>query len=462
MPETVIDLGLVEAWEPPEPPARAWHPRRWSAPRRLLAVVAIALLACGLLTAAGPAPAAGPLWRIEHQVMSVHAAAGRVYVELFVTAGGGSRVEAMRASDGAVQWSVSLGVRRHLVFADERVLVLITEPGDDPRGASAVTVLDAATGRLLWERSKVQLMGLTGGRLVVEDLSQAPEDTAERAGEAFDPSINYTPEQIERRYVALVEQTGATAWELTVPTGSVAEFTWSNREYIRLLGLAELSPQGLLRVRDLGTGGVVRSHQLDWSGTISAFSVSEAGQVVVYRAGEHGATVHDLHTGAVVFQWWGEPYVGLYACAPQRYCVGGERGIAGVDARTGTEIWRLSGYNLVIQERGNRLVLGSYLETPDQAGNLAVVDAVTGAVRRRVTGWQTATIRSGDRIIVWRPVSSRSALLGELDPVTGSVAVFGRAGDWYGTPDCVVSGGRMACVAVGELSVWRLPRRPSR
>jgi hypothetical protein len=65
------------------------------------------------------------------------------------------------------------------------------------------------------------------------------------------------------------------------------------------------------------------------------------------------------------------------------------------------------------------------------------------------------------RVVVWRPLDDRHALLGTLDPRTGNVTVFGRSGAWFGQPECAVEGDRIACVVVGALSVWRLPPDPA-
>jgi hypothetical protein len=35
--------------------------------------------------------------------------------------------------------------------------------------------------------------------------------------------------------------------------------------------------------------------------------------------------------------------------------------------------------------------------------------------------------------------------------------VIGRAADFYGSPQCVAVADRLACLAIGVLSVWRLP-----
>ncbi|GAB3872894.1 hypothetical protein [Dactylosporangium cerinum] len=69
---------------------------------------------------------------------------------------------------------------------------------------------------------------------------------------------------------------------------------------------------------------------------------------------------------------------------------------------------------------------------------------------------------SAERILLWQPIDPRTAVLGELDVATGRVTVFGRAGNWDGTPECGAVGDTLACVQLGALTVWRLPERHRR
>ena len=260
----------------------------------------------------------------------------------------------------------------------------------------------------------------------------------------------------------LDERTGRTLWRVDVPAGSLADFTWRQGDPYRLQSFTELSPSGLLQVRGIGSGAVLERHQLDWSGTISTYSDEDAGasgpgQVVVYTAGQVGAEVFDRATGARLWGWTGALHSGLFRCSPGRFCSTGESGIDSIDAGTGRVVWHLDGFNSVEWLDEHTVVLGSYAQGTPESDVLLVADPQTGRIRRRLSGWQAVNNPAGRRAIVWRPLDDRSALLGTLDPRTGNVAVFGRAGGWFGRPECVIAAGSMACVLVGALSVWRLP-----
>lgn len=102
----------------------------------------------------------------------------------------------------------------------------------------------------------------------------------------------------------------------------------------------------------------------------------------------------------------------------------------------------------------------STFERPDAVSRrLGVIGARTGAVITELADWRLIESASAGRILLWRPVDQRTAMLGELNPATGRITVFGTVGKWYGPPECSAGGDTLACVMVGEATVWRLPAR---
>jgi hypothetical protein len=157
-------------------------------------------------------------------------------------------------------------------------------------------------------------------------------------------------------------------------------------------------------------------------------------------------------------------YDGIFQCAAALFCATGGNGTAGdgitaYDATTGRSRWHLDRYTEVVANVGDRFVVGTFEPAGATYGQLAVVDARTGAVTASLTGWRMIVEASAERILLWQPIDVRTGILGELDVATGGVTVFGRAGNWYGAPECSARGDTLACVMVGELTVWRLPAR---
>ncbi|GAA2605517.1 hypothetical protein GCM10010399_40670 [Dactylosporangium fulvum] len=450
----IIELDLATPWEPPAPPPR--RVRRWSA------AVLVAVVALGVLVAAAPRRPDGPAFTIEHNVLNVAGAGGRIFVGRFHSVGSAPRLHAMRLSDGAELWSTQITPQQRLALATAQVVVLSTDWTEDASW-STIAVLDAATGGRLWHRDTVQVLGRAGGTMVVEDMAGADPDAEPPPGPDDDPAVNRAPVRRQRHYLGLDERTGATVWTLEVPAGSAAEAGWDQHTTYKLLHLAQLDPDGLLRLRDPATGAITGSHRLAWSGTIASFTVSKGrpGQVIVFPAGQRGAAIFDLDTGERLWGWSGKMYGGLLQCGPDRYCGGADTGLDNVDVRTGRIVWHIDRYAGILHIGARTMVLGSYIQPDAESASYVVVDAATGRLQRKIEGWRLIGAR-GEHLIVSHPGDRGGALLGVLDPGSGVVALFGKAPQWYGMPECTADEEHLACVAVGALSVWRLPptRRP--
>lgn len=459
MAETVIELDLSTPWEPP-------------APRRRLRIRTIALLTVlavtlGVLVAGGPVSRAGLLYTLDVQVLQADSAGGRLYLARYQGTGPGPVIEARRLSDGALLWEHSTDIQQQLlVLAGGDVVILLSEDQTGQDGASStLTAFDAATGRQLWTRSGVTLTGSTPGIVIVQDATADLVDIIITDTE-YKSGINYASPRPERRIHGLSTRTGSVVWDVTIPTGTQANFSWDHARDGRLSRFEALSRTGLLTRWDPRTGRTTETNQLDWSGVPARFDAGRvdgtgrpADRVIVYPDKQRGAVVFDLATGRSLFNWPGDANRNLFPCATGLFCTGTDAGLDAVDTTTGARKWHVDRYNSVFELGGDHLLVGSYGDpgNPGRPGPAAIVDAATGAVVREFSGWNFFT--SGDRPLVWRSTDPRSAVLGELDLVTGLITVFAEAENWYGNPECSTDGDLLACVIVGGLSVWRLPHR---
>ncbi|WP_327005640.1 PQQ-binding-like beta-propeller repeat protein [Dactylosporangium sp. NBC_01737] len=459
MQETVIELDLSVPWEPPEPPAPQRRLRaRW------VAVAAVLAVTLGLLVAGGPSSGAGLLYTIDHQVLRSQAAGGRLFVARYQPTGPGSMIEGRRLSDGRLLWEREAALPLQLLVAGSDVVILMSEDQTSRGDSSAFTVLDAATGKELWSRAGVRFNGSNPGVVIVEDPQDYPAGIVIDKDD-FESGVNRAGPQPLRRIRGLAARTGSTLWDVTVPAGSDVNFSWENPYQARLNRFDVLSRTGQLTRLDARTGAVTETHQLDRSGAAAWFSAGwldgsgrPTDRVIVYPDGQRGATVYDVTTGRQLFRWAEEPNRGLYQCTDRLLCAGGDEGLDAFDSTTGARRWHLDGHSVTVGFAGDRLLAGSYRDPTDaRPGRVGIIDSRTGTVVKELAGWQLLT--GGDRPVLWRPVDNRTALLGQLDPATGLVTVFTRAGEWYGNPECSIDDDVLVCVVVGGLSVWRLPNR---
>ncbi|MFF5226813.1 PQQ-binding-like beta-propeller repeat protein [Dactylosporangium sp. NPDC000521] len=466
MAETVIELDLSSPWEPPEVPT----PRR-RLRTRWVAVGAVLAAALGSLAAAGPAPRVSPLYRIQDQVRGVTVFGDLLFVDRFQRSVSDPRIEAHRRSDGAQLWDFPITPQQQPAAVSAGALVLTRFSDEEAVFNSTLTVIDSATGRQLWTRQNTALVGTRDNLVVVEQLSIEQRKIVVYTPEAApDPSVNHAGERSPRHLLVLDERTGAPVWELVAPAGALLDYSWDGRYPTgRVTGVDQLDPSGLVTHRDIRTGAVLTTVQLAWSGVPAMYSSGAGWQFVpaaiphratVYPDGERGGIVFDLADGRALFRTDVSIYDGLYPCTASLFCASTEHGLVAYDSTTGAPRWRLDRYRDVIGGAGDRLVVSVFEQVPSDQTPLGVVDARTGAVVADLTGWRLIREASSQRLLVWRPIDPRNALLGQLDPATGHVTVFGRAGNWYGTPECSADGDTLACVMVGELTVWRLPPRP--
>jgi hypothetical protein len=235
-------------------------------------------------------------------------------------------------------------------------------------------------------------------------------------------------------------------------------------EYPQIRALSELDGHGVLRARDLGSGAVSREYHLDFTGVVARHQPGLPGQEVVWPAGRGGPEVFDLASGRRLWQATGgsPAYNGPVPCLRVRYCLFGDSGTDVLDAGTGAVAWRADGYGALLQDTGDRLLMYRQVSDdyhPDDVTAFGVDR--DGAVAWHRQGWLVASgyfnAIHTPGYFVWRPISNTDAIIGRLDPRSGSVEVIGRAPDFYGSPQCTATADRVACLAIGVLYVWRLP-----
>ncbi|MET7396232.1 PQQ-binding-like beta-propeller repeat protein [Dactylosporangium sp. NPDC005572] len=454
MPEPMIELDLTTPWESVveggPPPGR----RR---KRRVVGAVLVGVVAAGLLAGAAPARVDEPLFALDYQVTGVYLAGGRVFAGRYKPGASGQELQALDVRDGRVRWSLRMAQNQYVRSVTASVVVLVQERGDPDDAVSDVAVHDAASGVRLWRRESVRVFGRFGGRMLVEDMVDVAEPERRFVVDEGDDGVlrNQAPELREQHLLALDERTGAPGWRLDVPKGNRLSFEWGG-SWEDLVGMAELTPDGELRAHDPRDGTVTRTDRLDWSGAVSWFEM-DGPEVVVYRVGDVGGDVYDRRDGRRLWHWQDpEHYGGLATCWPGLYCVQDQGGTAALDRRTGRTVWQLRQYNSLLGMTADAMIM-SVWESPDLApGPVAAVDPRTGRARTVLEGWNAIQL-NGSRVVVWKAVGQRDAILAELDPATGRVAVFGRAHDWFGRPECVAEQRTLACVVVGGLTAWRLP-----
>ncbi|MGI5244515.1 PQQ-binding-like beta-propeller repeat protein [Dactylosporangium sp. CA-139066] len=459
MAEAMIELDVSAPWEPPDDRERVpGRSRRWGMGAAVLALV------CAVLPA-GQAPRdLTPLYTADFQVMSLDAAGGRLIVSRYQAGGAPPVVEAIDARDGRTLWERPTEADQSFVALTDEVALLQVERADEQGEYDGrIIALDAASGRMRWERRRTRIAGLAGGLVLAEDQAWPGEEQGfdPAYGDPEDPAVVLPMLPHHERRVALEPGTGRVVWTVDTPPGVVASLTYG--DYPQVDELSELDAAGVLRVRDLATGGVAATFRLGRSGAVGMHRRGVAGQEVVWAAGARGADVYDRGSGRLLWHAPadGSAYNGPFPCLPDRYCVFGESGTDVLDPGAGARQWRAEGYAAMLGAVDGRLLL--YRQGPQQfhPDDVTAFDPRTGAVAWHEQGWQFANgMFKGPGLagyFVWRPTSNTDAVVGRLDPRDGHVEVIGRAADFYGSPQCTATGGMLACLAIGVLYVWALP-----
>ncbi|WP_432987125.1 PQQ-binding-like beta-propeller repeat protein [Dactylosporangium sp. CA-233914] len=463
VPEAVIELDISTPWEPPDAPRS--RPARGRPGRRLAAGLAVLAVAALLPAAAAGPHRLAPAYSSNFQVLAVNAGGGRFIVSRYSGATKPTLV-ALDARDGRTLWQRPVEPDENLAAVDEQgPLVQVERADENGVQAGLIRALDAETGAVRWERTQVRMVGLTPAGLVLVWQLPGPGEPAPGGfdtsyGSPDDPQTALPLLPHRERYAALDRRTGAVVWSVEVPPGTVPAIFMV--DHPRILGFSELDEHGVLRVRDPGSGAVTGTYQLQRSGVVARHQAGVPGQVVVWPPGKQGVDVFDLASGRRLWHWAGEApaWNGPVPCLRVRYCIFGASGTDVLDAATGARLWRASGYSALMSDSGDRLLMYRQVANEFHPDDIAAFDS-RGALLWRRQGWLLAIdnyrFMSLPGPFVWRPVSNTAAIVGRIDPADGSVAVFGRSEDFYGSPQCAATGDRVGCLALGVLHVWPRP-----
>lgn len=435
----MIELDVSAPWEAPElPVGRARTPRRLIAGLLLLGVLV-------LTTAARASGSYEPRYFVQGDSSVTMLSGDR----LFVIRDGDnadSHLTAYRVSDGGVLWTTPVSISgRDLLYADDHLLVTI-EVEQSPYDPT-IAGRDAATGRVLWTRKGLAVDQVVDGVLL-----------AERA------NTTDNPDQPQVIYGIAVD-TGVVRWTLTTGDGTLHAFLYRDGDYdTGLYGLAELSPDRVVRVHDLKTGDVVRTVTLADDGAaeptepVDSFDIID-GTLLAFLPGGV-TTAFDATTGAYRWRLPGNTDDGYIVPCGVVICHGRGGTMVGLDPVTGRQVWTFDRWNWVSPLDDRHIVVNklSDVDLRPLAGG-AVFDVVDGAATRQLGAWRPISL-TGGRLLVWRsdPTSrDGDALVGVLDPTNDGVTVIAHASGWYSQPHCRLSGEYLACNDRLDIGIWRLP-----
>ncbi|WP_432836471.1 PQQ-binding-like beta-propeller repeat protein [Dactylosporangium sp. CA-092794] len=463
MPDAMIELDISTPWEPGR---AAGVPVGRRGRRRVAGVAGMLAVAVLVLGASAAGRGLAPVYHADFQVLTLDGAGGRFFMTRYPMGGGGRQVlEAVAAGDGRLLWRRDLGGGESFAAVTDRVVLLQSHEGDEggDDGGGGLIALDAASGAERWERARARFAGLAGGRVLVEDRAWPREEVGfdPAYGDPEDPSVALPMLPHHERYLALEQPTGGVAWSVETPPGTLPSL--DVRDYPEVLGLTDLDADGVLRVRDPVTGALRATYRLDARGPVARHQDGVPGQEVVFPAGGRGADVYDRASGRRLWHWDGPDaaYNGPYPCLGDRYCVFDGAGTAVLDAATGAPVRRIDRYAGLLDGAGERMVLYAQGIVGYHPNDVAAFAGPGAAVAWRLDGWFVAggygTARAPGGYFVWHPLGRTDSMVGRLDPRDGTVRVFGVADNFYGSPQCVATAGRVACLAIGAVYVWRLP-----
>ncbi|MEU5784149.1 PQQ-binding-like beta-propeller repeat protein [Micromonospora lupini] len=424
---SIIELGEVR--DEPESPPPGRRPR---AADRRLRVGAVLLLALVVLAAAAPVP--------RRTVASVPTAPG---ASAYLTEAGVVVVDATTptgdrylsayalptADDESVvrrRWRTPLARTGDYLVVWARRGLLLAVGASSTNSTLETTAFDAGTGRQLWRHPGIARWTADGGLLLLDDMTE---------GSAAVRKV--TPD------------TGAVQWTVSVPIAGSPELHGPPE---RVDQLVLVQPTGEVQVYDTASGRLLRGVDT-LAGARSAFQrVQVVGDLVLLvPPGSTELVAYGLPgldpvwTSPVPLVSWATT-CGELLCAVQQ-----TGGVQAVDPATGTVRWADPGPDMLVDVRGDRLLVTG----PDQ--RYAVRDAATGQERTELGEWQmVGQVRPGDALLGVRTAGS-DLVVAALDLGAGGARILDVLPD--------VAGGCQAALPVllcrrvdGSTGLWRLSR----
>ncbi len=445
-PTAVIELDLSAPWEPSEPP-RTRRPGQ----RAFAVALLLAVLLAGL--SAGQRPTSyGGVFTVDGGGVLDMRGDGHTLFLLRQPDVKISIVEAYRLSDGHRLWSRQMDRVGGLLDVGHGMLLLhAPEPGAND--SSVIVAVDAADGHEVWRRSDY-----------APAFYGASTDADVVVADPYVPGLEDQQQQDEEprshTLVGLDIRTGAVDWTLVTPAGTVRSYVALGDGPSTSYGVSELDPDGTLRVFSTETGRIVRTAQVRDLGAVGGFDTF-GDLMMVYqngRYGPEGAKVFDLTSGRRLWQAPGEfQPMPLWWCGPV-LCSTDDVSTTVVDPRTGRVLWRADlhdGNVTTIDDQ--HMVTGGNQMYGERAADAVVLDIRTGAVVRRLGGWEVIDASAWPRLIVMSREGAEGGMFGTLDADTGHATVFGRVAKLYADPNCLVLADAFACRAGADVHVWRIP-----
>ncbi|MFG1843216.1 PQQ-binding-like beta-propeller repeat protein [Micromonospora sp. NPDC049175] len=424
---SIIELGEVRDEPASAPPVRA--PRAAGRPMRGAAVLLLTLV---LLAGATPLPRRTVSMVPASAASSAFLAEDGVFVfdppapdkDRYLTA------YAHPAPNGAGmrrRWQAPLphpdgylGVR----VEQGLVLAVGAEPGN---GVLETTAFDAETGQQRWRHPGTPVP-IAGGGLLLTDVPQSGVDGMSR----------------------VEPDTGRVLWSVPLlsPTGPGLHLTDGRIDMFVLV-----QPTGEVQVHDAVTGRLLRSLDTLPGGRKAVQQVQVVDDLLLLLPAEdapvvaYGLTDLKPRWTAMMSQ------VSYVASCADLLCVSHQRGSLWVlDPATGAVRWSDSGEDLLIDVRGDRLLMSG------SGQRFAVRDAATGRRWTELGEWDLVPVlRPTDPLVGLRRGEDGRMVVAELDLAAGRARVLDMLPDVAGS--CQASLPLLLCQRLdGTATLWRLAR----
>ncbi|WP_406036682.1 PQQ-like beta-propeller repeat protein [Micromonospora sp. NBC_00898] len=429
---TVIDLGELRDDPAPAPAPSTGRPGPAARPYRILAVLAVALLAlAGCVPAAGR-PAAGVPARPGAQAFLVD---DRLYLvePPDLDRNEGRQLVAYRIPADAppsLLWRSSLPTASgDIVGLLHRAgSVLLTGPVGGTDGAYRTFTVDARTGRPGWQQPGIAAEA--GDAVLIQTLG------AEGPG------------SIRRVDVP----SGRALWSVPIPPGG-ASLRFGPAGVDRVV----LTPaSGAVEVRDAVSGARLVTRDLR-PGELPSWQRTWVVDDLLLVIRENGATVTGYGLDRLDRRWTTRlSLVGYLSPCGTLLCA--YRQIGGMWAlapATGAIRWRDERWQGVLRETAGRFLVTT--ADPAGAARYAVVEAATGRLVADLGSWELADWSDrDDPLIGIRRSRDGRLVVAEFDLVAARARIIGALPGLLG--DCRVGAGTLACRrADGGFGLWRLP-----
>jgi len=261
------------------------------------------------------------------------------------------------------------------------------------------------------------------------------------------------------RLLGLAIDTGTPRWQVELAAGAAVAVEWdearpADQRYVT--EVADLAPDGTLRLRDPASGAERRRLSVEAPGPLSAQAFLIDGAFVLAETEEDSSFWYDSRTAQLArLQPMGYTGVTEVRQCGTRICVGNNGGLTAFDRHTGRRVWHVDGWNVFHPLDGG---LGLVFDITGQEEGFvgALIDPSDGRVVDPLTRWQPVGATNGRSVLLWHRMSAGGILFAVRDARTGAHVVVGRVSRWFVAPLCRVTRRYMVCTGEG-LAIWRLP-----